>query len=198
MKENKQNGFTLIEGLLIILVLAVVGFGSYYVWHSQTEKNNMESNGQNTTSPASSSLGQSYLTISEWGVRLKTNNLTKDSTYRVGDSHTLYLSTKTLSNLAPNCDLSAKNGALIRGQAGYEVIGPGSYTIENSGYTYTNDSGKEVTVKPTRVGDNYYIWTSSQAPCFDPDSNNADKISEYLSAIKTMSQTVEAIPTKSN
>lgn len=34
MEENYQ-GFTVIEALLIILIVAVVGFGGYYVWHSQ-------------------------------------------------------------------------------------------------------------------------------------------------------------------
>jgi cytoskeletal protein RodZ len=33
----KQKGFSLVEGLLIVLVLAVVGFGGYYVWDSQQE-----------------------------------------------------------------------------------------------------------------------------------------------------------------
>lgn len=34
MKQNQQ-GFTLVETLLIILIVAVIGFGGYYVWHSQ-------------------------------------------------------------------------------------------------------------------------------------------------------------------
>lgn len=35
INQKYQQGFTAIEGLLIVLVLAVVGFGGYYVWHSQ-------------------------------------------------------------------------------------------------------------------------------------------------------------------
>lgn len=34
MKAN-QKGFTLVEGLLILLVLSVIGFGGYYVWSSR-------------------------------------------------------------------------------------------------------------------------------------------------------------------
>jgi hypothetical protein len=33
--NKKQNGFALIEGLLIILILAIIGFGGYYVWNTQ-------------------------------------------------------------------------------------------------------------------------------------------------------------------
>jgi len=42
--KKTQSGFALIEGLLIILILAVIGFGGYYVWNSQkqADKNNAE------------------------------------------------------------------------------------------------------------------------------------------------------------
>ena len=33
--QNNNKGFSAIEGLLIVLVLAVIGFGGYYVWHTQ-------------------------------------------------------------------------------------------------------------------------------------------------------------------
>ncbi len=34
---NTQKGFTLVEGLLIFLVIALVGFGGYYVWNQQQD-----------------------------------------------------------------------------------------------------------------------------------------------------------------
>jgi uncharacterized protein HemX len=44
-----QKGFSAVEGLLIVLVLAVIGFGGYYIWDQQkrdkktaTETNNTE------------------------------------------------------------------------------------------------------------------------------------------------------------
>lgn len=36
---KKQSGFTLVEGLLIVLILAVVGFAGYYVLSNQTKDN---------------------------------------------------------------------------------------------------------------------------------------------------------------
>lgn len=36
--QKNQIGFTVVEGLLIILVVAVIGFGGYYVWHTQHNK----------------------------------------------------------------------------------------------------------------------------------------------------------------
>lgn len=49
MGMNSQKGFTLVEALLLILVVAIVGFGAYFVGKGQDEKN-ME----NTTSTKSS------------------------------------------------------------------------------------------------------------------------------------------------
>jgi type II secretory pathway pseudopilin PulG len=34
---NTQKGFTLVEGLLIVLVLAIAGFGGWYVWNQQQD-----------------------------------------------------------------------------------------------------------------------------------------------------------------
>lgn len=44
-----QSGFTLVEILLIVLVLAVLGFGGYYVWSQQSD-NEQESASQSTDS----------------------------------------------------------------------------------------------------------------------------------------------------
>jgi hypothetical protein len=52
---NSQAGFTAVEGLLIALVLAVIGFGGYYVWHSQQPKKTT------ATTPATTN-GQSAIT----------------------------------------------------------------------------------------------------------------------------------------
>lgn len=60
--EKTQKGFGLIEGLLIVLILAIVSIGGYYVVH----RNNNSSNNSTTNQ-------QKTLTISEWGVRMDTN-----------------------------------------------------------------------------------------------------------------------------
>ena len=49
--KTTQKGFGHIEALLIILILAVVGFGGYYVWHTQHDK----SAGQSTNQKAADS-----------------------------------------------------------------------------------------------------------------------------------------------
>lgn len=48
MKIN-QKGFTLVETLLVVLVLAVIGFGGYYVWQNQNENNDAKANSTEAT-----------------------------------------------------------------------------------------------------------------------------------------------------
>src|ERR1019366_1040670 len=49
--KKNQNGFTLVEGLAIILVLAVVALGGVYVWHSK-QAGKSQPNLTVTTQPA--------------------------------------------------------------------------------------------------------------------------------------------------
>jgi type II secretory pathway pseudopilin PulG len=46
---NKQKGFTLLEGLLIVLILCVVGFAGYTVWNNNQDEVTTENNQQEVT-----------------------------------------------------------------------------------------------------------------------------------------------------
>lgn len=43
--QNSESGFSVTEGLLVVLVLAIIGFGGYYVHHSQKNTNTMSVSG---------------------------------------------------------------------------------------------------------------------------------------------------------
>ena len=63
--NKRQSGFALVEGLLIILILAIIGFGGYYVWHSQKsiDKTNADTlkASQSSASTASTSSSKKIL-----------------------------------------------------------------------------------------------------------------------------------------
>jgi uncharacterized protein (UPF0333 family) len=72
---KKQSGFALVEGLLIILILAIIGFGGYYVWHTQQQTNKTLDTAATTSQKAASATApntssKKYLTTKEWSVRL--------------------------------------------------------------------------------------------------------------------------------
>jgi archaellum component FlaF (FlaF/FlaG flagellin family) len=73
---TKNNGFTAVEGLLIVLILLVIGGIGYMVYHNDHKNKTVaESNTSKTsTTPKATSKAntttQKYITISEWGVRV--------------------------------------------------------------------------------------------------------------------------------
>ena len=69
MKKLKRNelGFSLIEGLLIILILAVISFGGYYVYRTQHKSSVASTISTKTTTPPTTKT--KYLTITQWGIR---------------------------------------------------------------------------------------------------------------------------------
>jgi Tfp pilus assembly protein PilE len=76
--KKYQDGFSLVEGLLIVIIVGMLGGVGYYVWHSQKQVDKTYSQTANSTvapkqasaksSPAASQ--SNYLTIKEWGVKL--------------------------------------------------------------------------------------------------------------------------------
>ena len=54
---NVQKGFSLVEGLLIILIISVVGFAGYYVWNeNQDDEPEQTETVQQTTENRSTTL----------------------------------------------------------------------------------------------------------------------------------------------
>lgn len=51
---NKQKGFSLVEGLLVILILTIIGFGGYYVWNR--DKDSTASNSETASQIAQSGV----------------------------------------------------------------------------------------------------------------------------------------------
>lgn len=89
--RKTQQGIALIETLLIVLILVIIGFGGYYVWHTQKENNKVTDDtlkaSQSAPAPTSSAK---YLTIKEWGVKLKLDNDSQDAYYTFDDGPTTY------------------------------------------------------------------------------------------------------------
>src|SRR6266699_968134 len=115
----KQSGFSAIEVLFVVLVvvaLAVIGFVVYQRHKSISTKSTATTNAaQTTTRPAQTAT--QYLTIKEWGVRLKLNSDTASLYYYIKPNlpDVAYLSLKTISDIAPKCAADKISlGAIVR------------------------------------------------------------------------------------
>lgn len=76
--KKTQSGFALIEGLLIILILAIIGFGGYYVWHSQQQTNKTLDTAKNTSQNAAQNtpnINMNNLDLAKGAVSLKYSDL---------------------------------------------------------------------------------------------------------------------------
>ena len=71
MNKNQQ-GFAVIEGLLILLILAVVGFGGYYVYHTQHKTTTTNSS---TTANSTSNNSSTTNDYSGWNSYTDTSKL---------------------------------------------------------------------------------------------------------------------------
>lgn len=90
---KNQSGFTIIEGLLIVLVLAIIGFGGYYVYSTQHKTKNSSSTSSNnstsvnvknpsSTSSSSNPSATKYLDITQAKIKLPlANPIIYDMTY---------------------------------------------------------------------------------------------------------------------
>jgi cytoskeletal protein RodZ len=86
--NNKQSGFSAIEAVLILVIVGMLGFTGWYVWHAkQTADKTLSADNSNvpsfskkqastahTTTSQSNASSSNYLIIKEWGVKLSVND----------------------------------------------------------------------------------------------------------------------------
>ncbi len=83
---TNQKGFTVVEGVLILIIVAMLGFTGWFVWHSQQNTDKINSQAAKNSQPVTTdknkpsyltamdnSTSQNYFTIKAWGVRAAYN-----------------------------------------------------------------------------------------------------------------------------
>jgi type II secretory pathway pseudopilin PulG len=77
--KKSQDGFSAVEGLLIIIIIGILGGVGWYVWnsqkqvdktYSQTANSSVSPKTKNTSSSAALDSSPSYFVIKEWGVKV--------------------------------------------------------------------------------------------------------------------------------
>jgi hypothetical protein len=186
MKQSAQNGFAVLEALLIVVILAIIGGTGYFVWHAKQNTDKSLSDTANSQPAISKPSKQTsdgsadttkgsvkYLVIKEWGVKFPYPG---DDTlsYKIDvspDSATII--SANLAKQYPGCDQYGA-GNLGRGHAN-DSVDEGDQTL---GQLYQSDPSLI-----GKVGDYYYAFGHDQAACANNptdasarDQNNANDL----------------------
>jgi hypothetical protein len=182
-KISKQSGFAVVEGLLIFVIVGIIGFTGWYVWHSQKNADksydNSSNSSQTTASPGkkatttnqktSTSSTQKYLTIKEWGVRIP---------YSVNDALSYHLEAPNLINVASK-NLADKYGSDC---ADYGAGSIGRLTPQDTfPWDNTTTAEQDASAHPSiysHVGNYYYRFNHDQAYCISRSVHMPDVYSK--------------------
>ncbi|HSW80085.1 MAG TPA: hypothetical protein VLG47_04900 [Candidatus Saccharimonadales bacterium] len=95
---KKQNGFSVVEGLLVLVIVGILGFTGWFVWHSQHSTNKLNTQSISDSQPVTSSKNsanklktntsvntnaQKYLEIKELHIRIPLTSPISDAYYTV-------------------------------------------------------------------------------------------------------------------
>lgn len=124
MKSN-QSGFGVVEGLLILIIVGILGFTGWYVWHSKNNANENLNAAANTNLSTSSTKKKSTTTTGS-NTSLKTGVLTYEkASFKYPGSWTIVSSSKTNGSVSPGTD----NVTLTSPTTLQVTIGTGIYGI---------------------------------------------------------------------
>lgn len=196
--KRLQKGFTTIEVLLLLIILAIIGGTGYYVWHSRQQADQTLNTASNETSAVkvnnqskSGTASTKYFTISQWGVRApQSGDITLEYAIVKGNGGPDYakFSSAQLDKIGNTCKTSADYGGIIDRYSSSEhfLVGDGGV---DSGKTAAQYATTLQAGTYAHVGDFYYFYESPQALCPDIQSNdtNGQKVqSDTQAAVKAV------------
>lgn len=178
MRRN-QNGFSVVEGLLIFIIIAIIAGVGWYVRDSNKKTNDILNSADKSSSPvARSTINKKetkteaqYLVVKEWGIKMPLSSPITDAYYVVstssqtnGHPNTMWLGLKSLDD--KGCAAASANtggayplGALIKvspdepdpvSGTPYKQLNPDGVTLGSYYYAYHSGiKGKTCAPQPT-------------------------------------------------
>jgi hypothetical protein len=173
---RNQKGFSLIEGLLILIAVTLIAFVGYYVWHaqSQSDKDVASSQPTNHAKSDSPSATKQFLVIKEWNVKLPQSAQSMDAYYTVDaeNSNNITLYSSDLDKLSNPQGVSCK---------GEYIAFLNRYTIDDPAL---KDPETTAVFKTITIGDHVYGFASKKQ--FAPDcTQTGASDSDYVPYAKT-------------
>lgn len=134
MKKVSRKGFSTIEAVLVLIIIAIVGFVIWYVFHTKNTTNNIYGNAANTSSqtPAQSSTNNS--TSTKPIIQTKTD-ATLGKYLADGNGKPLYIYAKDTANTS-NC-----TGSCLSNWPAYKATSTTANLPANVGTITRSDGG---------------------------------------------------------
>jgi prepilin-type N-terminal cleavage/methylation domain-containing protein len=201
LKILNKKGFTAIETMLAVIMVAIIAFVGYYVYHAQSQSNKTLASATQvaSSSPAQGSTKQAstttvkYLDIKELGVKFQLSDKISDAYYAVDPNGYYYFSVHSFDSNAElsGCAATTSDGS---GVVALVIAKPGEPNGDFAGDDWTLQSIQQAGLK--QVGDTYYGFQKGNGPCWDPTApdatNSADEVSNVIQAFVAATPTFTA------
>jgi len=164
---TNQDGFSVIETVLVIVILGIIGFTGWYVWHSKQNTDKTFNAAQSfqqqavtkkTANPSTTS-NQKYVTIKEWSVVAPYPH-SLSLNYKIEGNSAVFSSAQLTAADAACTD----HGGQISRYAPTDIYGEGptaSATVAQAFQAQANDTQYPL----VHVGNYYYAFHHDQAVC---------------------------------
>lgn len=106
LRKSNQKGFTMVEGLLVTIIIVMVAFVGYYVWHTQKTTNNTLNSASKIAESSSTEASPIYK-LDNIGVQFKLPSSLSDLQYTPNDTTDTsggYLSVASMESIFKNCN----------------------------------------------------------------------------------------------
>ena len=182
---GKQRGFTVVEGVLLIVVIGIIVFASWFVWNSQRQtsqvfddanKSGSAAGMSNTTTPLSTTSSTGSTKIPRWGVQLPVKG------YEVFDLWT--------SDSVERYSIT--NGAII---AAAKKVGCADTSIGWVVKTASKDGQDPEAASSKKINGYYYIYLPrTEVSCPDGAGNGPQTLNELQdAAIKELTSAISGV-----
>jgi Tfp pilus assembly protein PilE len=186
--RNDQSGFSALEVILILVIVAVLGGVGYYVYSQRNMKSNSETT--NTSSgvakdSANTNTSNGYLKITEMGVKLKLPSDQTDLYYFYGlpsdggEDKVASLSTRSLEKLSTECAAEKNWTARVEVTNTPDAAYPGNPSDSNESYRNFFPDG-------VTIDGNFYYLVFTNGPC-----STDEKVSDAQVALKQSLKTIK-------
>lgn len=204
--RKNTDGFTAVELLLIVLIIIVLAFVGWYVYHTDhkpkatvltTSTSSKQTTSGGTSTPStSSSSSTKYITITQWGVRAPITNNSVSLEYTLSSNSTpqyASFSSTELDASDSTCKSDGNDGGVVERYASTDIVqnedGSSSGQTPSQYFSANDISSTDYAL----VGNYYYWYIHPQGQCGSTQASQ-DAQNSTISAVEALILTLQAVP----